>query len=161
LAKGLQNIFSALVFMVLSVAVYIASQSIQTMTDMGVGPSFFPQVVSILMFIIALILCIQGVIIYFKEKDESESIIVFLRKNLLKVEYLNAIITAILFIAYVFAIYKFGFLPSSIIYLILHFLILSERRAWNIPLFIIIGVLFSIIVFYSFREGFSVRLPSM
>ncbi|WP_338971463.1 tripartite tricarboxylate transporter TctB family protein [Fusobacterium nucleatum] len=116
------------------------------MDKYSLGPAFFPRVVCILLFVVALILLI------FLIKN----------KNYLKNKYKNqnfkySIITIIFFIIYVFLIEKLGYLTSTIIFMIsIIFLLKSKSFLINI----IFSVVFSSIIYLLFSKGFNVSLPN-
>src|SRR5699024_1239985 len=164
LTQSIQNIFSSIVFMVISVVIYFVSDNIQSMTSMGLGPDFFPKVTSIIVLILNLYLLIQEIIKRKKKKEQKfgkKEIKNIIKVKLLNRVYLNASITIIILILYVYLISKIGFSLSSIAYLLVHFFILGERKAWNVILFVFLAFIVSLAIFYTFRLGFSVRLPTM
>src|SRR5699024_11342720 len=71
LTQSIQNIFSSIVFMVISVVIYFVSDNIQAMTSMGVGPDFFPKVASIILLILSFCLLIQEIIKWRKKKEQK------------------------------------------------------------------------------------------
>lgn len=150
--------------MVLSIIIYISTNNIKSMTDIGVGPRFFPKLAAIIMFILSTILLIQEITKWIKKKGKgsvSESKVDSIKSSLFKKQHLNAFFTMFIFILYIYFITKIGFLISSVMYLFIHFFVLGERKSWNVILFIILALVVSTVVFYTFRLGFSVRLPTL
>ena len=110
------------------------------MDKYSLGPAFFPRVVCILLFVVALILLIFSI----KNKYKNQN-------------FKYSIITIIFFIIYVFLIEKLGYLTSTIIFMIsIIFLLKSKSFLINI----IFSVVFSSIIYLLFSKGFNVSLPN-
>lgn len=113
------------------------------MDKYSLGPAFFPRLVCILLFVVALILLIFSI----KNKNYSKN----KYKNL---KY--SIITIIFFIIYTFLIEKLGYLTSTIIFMI-SIIFLLKNKSFLIN--IIFSVVFSSIIYLLFSKGFNVSLP--
>lgn len=115
------------------------------MDKYSLGPAFFPKLICIILFLIALILLI------FSIKNKNYSKIKNKNPNL---KY--SVITIIFFIVYVFLIEKLGYLTSTIIFMIsIIFLLKSKSLLINI----IFSVVFSSVIYLLFSKGFNVSLP--
>jgi hypothetical protein len=115
------------------------------MDKYSLGPAFFPRLICIILFLIALILLI------FSIKNKNYSKIKNKNPNL---KY--SVITIIFFIIYVFLIEKLGYLTSTIIFMIsIIFLLKSKSLLINI----IFSVVFSSVIYLLFSKGFNVSLP--
>ena len=115
------------------------------MDKYSLGPAFFPRLICIILFLIALILLI------FSIKNKNYSKIKNKNPNL---KY--SVITIIFFIVYVFLIEKLGYLTSTIIFMIsIIFLLKSKSLLINI----IFSVVFSSVIYLLFSKGFNVSLP--
>ena len=115
------------------------------MDKYSLGPAFFPRLVCIILFLIALILLI------FSIKNKNYSKIKNKNPNL---KY--SVMTIIFFIVYVFLIEKLGYLTSTIIFMIsIIFLLKSKSLLINI----IFSVVFSSVIYLLFSKGFNVSLP--
>lgn len=115
------------------------------MDKYSLGPAFFPRLICIILFLIALILLI------FSIKNKNYSKIKNKNPNL---KY--SVITIIFFIVYVFLIEKLGYLTSTIIFMIsIIFLLKSKSLLINI----IFSVIFSSVIYLLFSKGFNVSLP--
>lgn len=115
------------------------------MDKYSLGPAFFPRLICIILFLIALILLI------FSIKNKNCSKIKNKNPNL---KY--SVITIIFFIIYVFLIEKLGYLTSTIIFMIsIIFLLKSKSLLINI----IFSVIFSSVIYLLFSKGFNVSLP--
>lgn len=114
------------------------------MDKYSLGPAFFPRLICIILFLIALILLI------FSIKNKNYSKIKNKNPNL---KY--SVITIIFFIVYVFLIEKLGYLTSTIIFMIsIIFLLKSKSLLINI----IFSVVFSSVIYLLFSKGFNVSL---
>lgn len=115
------------------------------MDKYSLGPAFFPRLICIILFLIALILLI------FSIKNKNYSKIKNKNPNL---KY--SVIMIIFFIVYVFLIEKLGYLTSTIIFMIsIIFLLKSKSLLINI----IFSVVFSSVIYLLFSKGFNVSLP--
>ena len=115
------------------------------MDKYSLGPAFFPRLICIILFLIALILLI------FSIKNKNYSKIKNKNPNL---KY--SVITIIFFIVYVFLIEKLGYLTSTIIFMI-SIIFLLKRKSLLIN--IIFSVVFSSVIYLLFSKGFNVSLP--
>ena len=115
------------------------------MDKYSLGPAFFPRLVCILLFVVALILLIFSI----KNKNYSKN-----KYKNLNLKY--SIITIIFFIIYVFLIEKLGYLVSTIIFMTsIIFLLKSKSFLLNI----IFSIIFSVVIYLMFSKGFNVSLP--
>lgn len=113
------------------------------MDNYSLDPAFFPRLICILLFIIALTLLILSI------KNNSK----YKFKNI-NLKY--SIITIIFFIIYVFLIEKLGYLVSTIIFMTsIIFLLKSKSFLLNI----IFSIIFSVVIYLMFSKGFNVSLP--
>lgn len=113
------------------------------MDNYSLGPAFFPRLICILLFIIALILLILSI------KNNS-------KYNFKNINLKYSIITIIFFIIYVFLIEKLGYLVSTIIFMTsIIFLLRSKSFLLNI----IFSIIFSVVIYLMFSKGFNVSLP--
>jgi putative tricarboxylic transport membrane protein len=159
-----KELLSALAFLVISIILYLATLNIKSMTSMGVGPDFAPKLVAIGMFILSVILLIKEIRNWklTRNNDSSHSKAekdVSVNQSYKK-KYKNALLTTVLIALYIFAIPIVGFLISTILYLMIQFCFLGERKYWNKPLFFILSLIVSAAVYFTFRLAFEVRLPA-
>ena len=115
------------------------------MDKYSLGPAFFPRLVCILLFVVALILLIFSI----KNKNYSKN-----KYKNLNLKY--SIITIIFFIIYTFLIEKLGYLTSTIIFMT-SIIFLLKNKSFLIN--IIFSVVFSSIIYLLFSKGFNVSLP--
>ena len=136
-----------LFFCIISAFLYFITFNFEVfeMDKYSLGPAFFPRLICIILFLIALILLI------FSIKNKNYSKIKNKNPNL---KY--SVITIIFFIVYVFLIEKLGYLTSTIIFMIsIIFLLKSKSLLINI----IFSVVFSSVIYLLFSKGFNVSLP--
>ncbi|WP_340084308.1 tripartite tricarboxylate transporter TctB family protein [Siminovitchia sp. FSL H7-0308] len=157
----LRDLLSSMSFLLLSIILYIASTNMKRISDVGVGPDFAPKIVAIGMFILSFILLLNVLKDVIKaksnttvEKNGKASSINFIKK------YKNALYTIILISLYVIAMPAAGFLVSTIVYLFAQFCLLGERKNWHYPLFGTLSVTIAAAVYFLFKLGFELRLPS-
>ena len=74
--------------------------------------------------------------------------------------YVNAALTIALITVYFVVMPIVGFLISTVVYLFLQFCLLGERRHWNIRLFAVLAVIIPVVVYFTFRLAFELRLPA-
>ncbi|GKV65916.1 MULTISPECIES: tripartite tricarboxylate transporter TctB family protein [unclassified Sporosarcina] len=155
-----RELLSAVTFLLLSIIMYVASLNIKSMTNMGVGPAFAPKLVAIGMFAFSLFLLIKELRIRYilrKSKNDSNNK-VFVKENWSR--YRSASLTILLIVSYIFVIPIVGFLISTIFYLYIQFCLLGDKKYWNRPLFVGLSLIVAVTVYFIFRLGFEVRLPT-
>ena len=109
------------------------------MDKYSLGPAFFPRLICIILFLIALILLI------FSIKNKNYSKIKNKNPNL---KY--SVMTIIFFIVYVFLIEKLGYLTSTIIFMISIIFLLKSK---SILINIIFSVVFSSVIYLLFNKN--------
>jgi len=154
----IRDLIAAIFFLTLSIIMYILSTEIVELADMGVSSAFAPKLVATGMFILSIILLIQ-VLISWKKINKKYGQEGKVRDVFLQRKYVNAFFTILLICTYIILIPRIGFLISTIVYLFIQFCLLSDRKNWNIILFIVISVISAFTIYYAFRLGFQVRLP--
>ncbi|MDT8862145.1 tripartite tricarboxylate transporter TctB family protein [Alkalihalobacillus sp. MEB130] len=159
-----RELISAIAFLLFSIFMYVSTNNIRSMTDMGVGPDFAPKLVAIGIFILSAIHLIKVLKDWKKpiaEKEEvgEEQVKRDYKKFHIKKKYRNAFLTILAIALYFFSVPILGFLLSTIIYLLLQMFLLGERKYWNIPVFLILSIVVACSVYYIFRLVFEVRLP--
>ncbi len=141
-----------IVFTVLAVLIYGMASQLPPNLLGGVGSDFMPKIIAVGMGILGVLQCAEGVRTVRKEaaqEPEEE-----------KPEYLRVLGTVVAFGIYVFTIKPIGFLPCSIVYLFAQMMILAPKEKRNILLFAGISVVFNVAVYYLFRSGLNVMLPT-
>lgn len=69
------------------------------------------------------------------------------------------VLTFAVMIGYTLILAELGFCLSTVIYLVLQFLVLAPKEKRNVPMFILIAVVFTAFVFVAFRIGLQMLLP--
>lgn len=139
----LERIFSILLCLISSVVFYSASNfDMSYVGDSGLGPDFFPKVVSIILFILS------GMILIENLKRTKENTKNSIDKNTLMI--------ILLFAIYIFIMGKIGYLVSTILFA---FSIISILKKDNIVLKIIYSILFPLGLYLLFTYAFKVSLP--
>lgn len=139
----LERIFSILLCLISSVVFYSASNfDMSYVGDSGLGPDFFPKVVSIILFILS------GMILIGNLKRTKENTKNSIDKNTLMI--------ILLFAIYIFIMGKIGYLVSTILFA---FSIISILKKDNIVLKIIYSILFPLGLYLLFTYAFKVSLP--
>lgn len=141
------------VFLVIAIVFYaMASALPASMITEGVGSDFLPKILAIGTGILAVLQCIKGV------RTMRSDITV--EEEEFKPEYWRVLSTIVAFGIYVFVLNTVGFLISSIVYLFVQMLILAPKEKRNIPLLLVITVVFNVAVYFLFRNGLNVMLPA-
>ena len=78
-------------------------------------------------------------------------------------DYRRVILSLILILLYVFLLKPVGFILCTLVYLFCQIYVLapdSSRTRKDIPVYLITDVIFTLIVYYLFRLGFKIVLPT-
>ena len=113
-----------------------------------------PILLGILLAILSVICIIQG-IRQMKAPAKTEET----GKKLERGDLMAVVFTFAVIIGYIIIMPYLGFILSTIIYLFLQMLILSPKEKRNIPVFALVTVVFTAIVFVAFRIGLQQLLP--
>lgn len=155
--KKYGDIMVGVFFMLLSGAMMVMAKMLPKSAVMDIGPDFMPMCIGIITFVLAAGLVFFGIKnldmrIADVEKSEKEDL-----------DYKRVLTSFILILIYVFILQPVGFIVSTLLYLPLQMLVLapSEKRGKkDIIQLLIIDVLFTFIVFFLFRYGFKIILPT-
>lgn len=154
--KKFGDLITGLIFLGLSVAIFIASGFLEASLMGGLGADFMPRVLAVVTAVLAVIEIRQGVITIrnynsgYAENEEQN-------------DRLRVLLTILVFAGFVLLMQPLGFILSAVIYLFLQILILApedQRKAKHIVMYAVISVVVSIAVYYIFRYGLSVMLPT-
>lgn len=172
-ALRVKDLIAAIALLIFSIVMYIGTNNLQMLTDTQIGSDFAPRLIAIGLFILSTILLVQVLIDFIKasKKYEPEEVEELVEQKKIeevgeegakvpdKTRYTNASLTMILIAAYVFIMPVVGFLIGTVVYLMVQFCLLGEKKYWNIPLFIGLSIIVPIVIYYTFRVGFELRLP--
>lgn len=121
-----------------------------------ISSKFFPEVVCVIMIVFAVLLIISS---YVSAKNMTEDA---KEEAGDKPEYKRVVATFVAFAIFILLMDKIGFLIMSIIYLPIQMYILApveKQGKKNIILYVILGVIASFVIYYTFVYGFKVILP--
>lgn len=172
-ALRVKDLIAAVALLIFSIVMYIGTNNLQMLTDSQIGSDFAPRLIAIGLFILSAILLIQVLMDFVKasRKYKPEEVEELVEQKKIeevgeegakvsnKSRYINAFLTMLLIAAYTFIMPIVGFLIGTVVYLMAQFCLLGEKKYWNIPLFIGLSIVVPIIIYYTFRIGFELRLP--
>ena len=111
-----------------------------------------PTLLGYLLIALAVILIIQGIMHFLKDKDEAT-------KKMSRIDMISVVLTFAAMTLYIIILPKLGFILSTILYLFGQITILAPKDKRNFLLFAIVAVVFTIIAFVAFRIGLTQMLP--
>lgn len=144
------DIISAIIGLLLSAYVWIASASFPQDVVMKIGPDFFPRIIAVAMAIASLFLLVQAV----TNKTPEEAVQTL---NLKDAGILRALAFLILAVVYVSVMDFLGFIISTIICLLVAMYILKLRNLKNMVL-VSLGTAMG--VYFAFASILGIQLPS-
>lgn len=153
--KKLRDIIIGVVGFALSVFYLIYAMQIKTrpkLTPSYASARIMPTLLGVLLAILSLVLIAQGV----KKKKLYDGGEVEKTDH---ADNIAVILTFSVIIGYIIVMPMLGFILSTAIYLFLQMLILAPPDKRNVPLFAIVAVGFTAIVFVAFRVGLQQLLP--
>lgn len=124
---------------------------------MKIGPDFMPTVIGVLILILALMLLFSSIKNFKANAKKAESMPADTS------DYKRVLASLVLVVIYVNILAPVGFILSTLGYLSLQILVLApddRRKGKDILTYAVIDVVFVLIVFYLFRYGFKIVLPS-
>lgn len=144
------DIISAIIGLLLSTYVWIASASFPQDVVMKIGPDFFPRIIAVAMAIASLFLLVQAL----TNKTPVEAVQTL---NLKDAGILRALAFLILAVVYVSVMDFLGFIISTIICLLVAMYILKLRNLKNMVL-VSLGTAMG--VYFAFASILGIQLPS-
>lgn len=151
------DIVTGLFYAFLGGAVIYLAKQLPKSRVMKIGPDFMPMVIGVLILILALMLLFSA----FKNfKANAEKAAAMPADTS---DYKRVLASLVLVVIYVNILAPVGFILSTLGYLFLQIIVLApddRRSAKNIMLYAVIDVVFVLVVFYLFRYGFKIVLPS-
>jgi putative tricarboxylic transport membrane protein len=156
-----RDFWVGLVFLILGVAgLVMALQFADPVLKVAqtIGSKFFPVVVCSIMIVFAALLIITSLMDQKNAVNSEETA----EAQEDKPEYGRVAATLIAFIIFVALMDKIGFLIMSIIYLPVQMFILAPKEKQNkknVLLYVIIGVIAAVAIYYLFVNAFHVMLP--
>lgn len=143
------NIIFGFIGIALSIYIYWKTSYFPSDNIMKIGPSFFPRILSSGLFIFSSILVIQNI---FSEKRTQEE-----RFNIKDKGVQRAAISLIITVIYGLVMNYFGFIITTIFYLV-SLMFLLKLRSWIRMLIVSTGV--SLIIFTIFKTFLNISLPT-
>jgi len=152
-----RDVICGVCFMVIAVILFIATFSIKSLLGMNPGPDFMPKVASILLFIVAAGIAVEGLgeAKRYVPEEISEEEAGYRKAGNRKVLY-----SAILIGFYVFSMGTLGFVISTLIYEFCQMIILTPvGKKKNYVLFAVITVVTTIFFYVVFTRYLYLMLP--
>lgn len=136
--------------------IYLAQQLPKSKV-MKIGPDFMPMVIGVLIVALALMLLFSSIKNFKANAAKAEAMPADTS------DYKRVLASLVLVVIYVNILAPVGFILSTLGYLFLQIIVLApddRRTAKNILMYAIIDVIFVLVVFFLFRYGFKIVLPS-
>ncbi len=151
------DIITGLFYTALGAAtIYFATQLPKSRV-MKIGPDFMPMVIGVLILVLALMLLFQSLKNFKANAEKAESMPPD------TADYKRVLASLVLVVIYVNILAPVGFILSTLCYLFLQIVVLApndRRNSKNILMYAVIDVIFVFAVFFLFRYGFKIVLPS-
>jgi len=144
-----KNLICSGVFFLFGAFLYFESLSIKVLMTKDLGSGFFPKVIAVSIMVMAIV----------------ELIITLTNKRIVKDEKTDrdikgGLLTIMCMAAYIALYDSLGFLLSTALYLFFQILILSTEKNRRIPLFALISVASSVVIYVIFVYAISMPLPT-
>jgi putative tricarboxylic transport membrane protein len=159
--KKYGDLFSGIFLFVFSIVLFIGSYSVKQLAISSIGSGFVPQVVAVLLLLVSLAIIRHGIIAVrataplAKAKKEQCA-----PETEEKANMTGVLCTIGLLAAYIATVTTVGFLISTALYLFFQMTVLATKQQRKFPLFIIISIVTSVTVYYTFVKVFHLMLPS-
>jgi putative tricarboxylic transport membrane protein len=158
-----RDLYLGIGFLLFSLGVWIASFSIKHLVVARIGSAFVPQLAATLLGILSIVLILQSVLHASsdssktvsstgEESREQETEAALKRRKRVRLTFL-------LILFYLILLEPIGFLITTALYLFFQFWVLTRRKP-NLPLYGIIAVSTSVIIYYLFVKVFVLFLPA-
>jgi putative tricarboxylic transport membrane protein len=155
--KKYGDYITSVFFIITSIAMITAAKALPKSKIMKLGPDFMPTVIGIVTLVLAIILLIQTVV---RSKDRLAALA---QEKPEECDYKKMLTSLVLILIYVFILKPVGFIISTLLYLLPQFAALApadKRTRKNITEWAILDVVFTLVVFFLFRYGFTIVLPA-
>ncbi len=149
----------AAVIMVIAVILFISTFSIKSLLGMKPGPDFMPKVASVLLFLDALGMFIEGLETAKNYQEEGE---IDAQEATYRKDANRKVLMSVLLIGfYVYSMRTLGFVISSAIYSFCQMIILTPYgKKKNYLLFAVISIVFALAIFLVFTKVLYLMLPA-
>lgn len=155
--KRYGDYISAFFFMAVSIAMIVLARALPKSKIMSIGPDFMPMVIGAVTLVLAVMLLVRTIIT--RKKLERE----IAQEGPDECDYKKMLTSLVLILIYVFILQPAGFILATLVYLLPQFVALAppeERNKKNVIKLAVIDIIFTLIVFFLFRYGFSIVLPA-
>ena len=157
--KRYKELISGIAFLVFSVAYYLNASTIKILAPNSgnyINGQFFPKLMAICLGVVSLFQLYSGIKLLGEkgtEQPEEEG------PRLDRIGVLRIITTLVALAIYIMFIKSVGFLPMTILYVFAQTFILIPKEKRNLPLMIVLDLVFSVAVYFIFVHGFQLMLP--
>jgi len=160
--QNFKRIIGSAFFAVFAVVLFILSFFVDTRTQTGVGPDFFPKIVAGLLFALSLMDLYTGIKNYRYQKANGQLLPPNEAKKSFKEWCLDNLdwVSGVLILVYVIGIYFLGFLLPSIVYMFLQILLYTTTKKRNRWIAVIVSIVVPAAVYFLFRNYFHLMLPA-
>ena len=159
--KKYGDVLTGIFFAILGTAGLIAARALPEPAlaiKQTIDSRFFPTLISAVMLVFAVLLFVTSVMALKKENTESSSE----QAEAYKPEYNRVAASFIAFAIYCFFMDQIGFLLITIVYLPVQIYLLApeeKQKKKDIIRYVLIGVVCSAIIYFTFIYGFKIMLP--
>ena len=165
--KKYGDIVVSIFFAAISIIMIVAAKALPKSTVMDIGPDFMPMVVGVLTLVLSIILLITSLKGF---KENAEKVEAVKAKALAEgkgdpyaCDYVRVALCFIAITIYAFVLKTIGFVICTIVFLPFVMYVMSpkdKRTVKDLIILIVIGVVFTFVVYYLFRLGFKILLPT-
>lgn len=164
MARLNKDIFASAFFIVFSIGMYIASNSIIKLTVSKVGADFVPKLVAIGMLILSVFYLIQSIKKQIRIKNGVDKNAPVEKENETeekkKISPLSVVATVGLLVLYIALLPYIGFLITTTVYLFFQMYLLAAKTERKIPMFVVISIITSVFIYFIFKYVFYLMLPA-
>ncbi|MGE4283067.1 MAG: tripartite tricarboxylate transporter TctB family protein [Clostridia bacterium] len=148
--KKYKEMLLGISILALSIAYFYTTTLFKLKIETTFNAKYIPYLLASIAFILGVAQCIFGYRVaksYKVTEEESKDI--------------KAVILMFgLIVVYVAVLRKIGFLIDTTVLMFIQMMLLSPKEKRNIPFFAIISVCATVIIYYAFRSGLNLMLPS-
>lgn len=156
-----KDVISALALIVISIAMFFASNSLEAKTRMDIGPDFMPKLVAVLTLALSVVLLVQGLrrnmALRAATGGAAPSTPPARRGDL--IERHADWLSLALIMAYTLAFEPLGYLVATALYLFVQFIVMARAEERRYLPFAVVAVIVSGLSYYVFLRLFYVFLP--
>lgn len=150
-------IMPGLVFLAISVFIYVLSYQIHMTSIESLGPQFFPRIVAVSMAVLSIASIVRN-----RSKIDASSAKPVAKEGKKAVYEKEFYLTILLLILYALLLHTIGFVVLSIFYLFFQILLVSPKEDFKrnkLILFGVISIVAPVGVYYLFYHAFDIFLP--